>query len=189
MLPFLVPIVSMLAGKGLDLLTNTLSSASDKGVDKIKDFIEEKTGLDITSEDQVSQMSAEQIVELQRLTFEEKKFFEDVALKYKQMEYEDRKDARDMQKEAIKQTDLFTKRFNSIFASAITTLAFAYCFCVTFITIPERNVRIADTILGFLLGTAVAAIINFYFGSSGGSKEKDEQIAALIAQAKANSAN
>ncbi len=53
--------------------------------------------------------------------------------------------------------------------------AATYIVFITFGTIPEANVRFADTILGFLLGTVVATIINFYFGSSEGSKKKDER--------------
>jgi hypothetical protein len=40
-------------------------------------------------------------------------------------------------------------------------------------------VRFADTILGFLLGSVVATIINFYFGSSAGSKAKTEELNTL----------
>jgi hypothetical protein len=53
-----------------------------------------------------------------------------------------------------------------------------YIFFITFGTIQESNVRFADTILGFLLGTVVATIINFFLGSSAGSKEKTEAMAA-----------
>jgi hypothetical protein len=45
-------------------------------------------------------------------------------------------------------------------------------------------VRFADTILGFLLGTVVATIINFFLGSSAGSKEKTETLAAELKEQK-----
>jgi hypothetical protein len=41
-------------------------------------------------------------------------------------------------------------------------------------------VRFADTILGFMLGTVVATILNFFLGSSAGSKEKTEALAAEL---------
>ena len=59
------------------------------------------------------------------------------------------------------------------FAIGIITVCFAYFFCVTFMTIPEGGQRYADLILGFLIGTAFASVINFYWGSSEGSKDKD----------------
>jgi ABC-type nitrate/sulfonate/bicarbonate transport system permease component len=46
------------------------------------------------------------------------------------------------------------------------------------------NVRFADTILGFLLGTVVATILNFFLGSSASSKEKTEVLAAELKEQK-----
>lgn len=60
------------------------------------------------------------------------------------------------------------------FAIGIVVVCFIYFFCVTFLRIPETGQRYADLILGFLIGTAVASVINFYWGSSEGSKSKDE---------------
>lgn len=59
------------------------------------------------------------------------------------------------------------------FAMGIVLVCFVYFFCITFFQIPEGNQRYADLILGFLLGTAFASVINFYWGSSEGSKTKD----------------
>lgn len=87
--------------------------------------------------------------------------------------------ARDMQKEALRQDDKFAKRFIYYFATFITVTTIAYVFIITFATIPEPNIRFADTVLGFLLGTLLATIINFFFGSSHGSETKTSIIAGL----------
>ena len=42
--------------------------------------------------------------------------------------------------------------------------------------IPKENIRFADTILGFLLGTIISAIIQFFYGSSLGSKKATEAL-------------
>lgn len=68
-------------------------------------------------------------------------------------------------------------------AAVWTTFAIVYILFITFHDIPENNIRFADTILGFLLGTVVATIINFFFGSSKGSEEKTQ---ILNDNAKAN---
>lgn len=53
-------------------------------------------------------------------------------------------------------------------------VAASYIFTVTLVEIPLSNMRSVDTVLGFVLGTIVATIINFWVGSSLGSKQKDE---------------
>ena len=51
-----------------------------------------------------------------------------------------------------------------------------YFAAVTFVALPEGGQHFADIILGFLLGTAVATIISFFYGSSKSSKDKTEAI-------------
>jgi len=82
----------------------------------------------------------------------------------------DRQDARDMQKVALRQGDAFSKRFIYNYSYGITGFAILYFLLVTFATVPEENQHFADIILGFLIGTAVAAIINFFFGTSDSEK-------------------
>lgn len=59
------------------------------------------------------------------------------------------------------------------FAIFIVTVCFVYFFCITFLTVPPGGQRYADLILGFLIGTAFASVMNFYWGSSKGSQDKD----------------
>jgi len=70
--------------------------------------------------------------------------------------------------------DDWMKRFPIILAGYWSIVATIYIGLITFTTIPQPNLRFADTILGFVLGTVVATIINFFLGSSSGSKEKDQ---------------
>ena len=60
----------------------------------------------------------------------------------------------------------------AIFYSFVSVV---YLFCVTFITIPKDNHRVVDTVLGFLIGTLVATIVNYYFGDSQTSSKTNEQ--------------
>lgn len=94
-------------------------------------------------------------------------------------------DARDMQKEALKQSDTFSKRFIYYLAAAWSSISMLYIFVITFIPIPTPNIRFADTILGFLLGTIIATILNFFFGSSKGSHDKDTTIMEAVRSAAA----
>ena len=89
---------------------------------------------------------------------------------------EDRNSARDMQKAALSQDDVFSKRFIYYLASFWSAVSALYVFLITFIDIPEDSVRFADTCLGFILGTVIATIINFFYGSSMGSKIKGARL-------------
>lgn len=71
--------------------------------------------------------------------------------------------------------DVFMQRL-AVFWSIVSTI---YIFAITFASINENNIRFADTILGFLLGTIIATIINYFFGSSKSSADKNEMIATL----------
>jgi len=104
----------------------------------------------------------------------------EAALKLAQIDLEQFKaelantaDARDMQKVALQQSDVFSKRFTMYLTTFWSLSAVAYIAFITFSTIPDKNVRFADTILGFILGTVVSTLLNFWFGSSIGSKDKD----------------
>ena len=79
-----------------------------------------------------------------------------------------------MQKVALQQDDVFSKRFVMYLTIFWSAAAVLYIGFVTFGDIPTANVRFADTILGFLLGTVIATMLNFWLGSSIGSKEKDK---------------
>lgn len=106
----------------------------------------------------------------------------DAALKLAQIDLETMKveqantaDARAMQVAALQQSDVFSKRFPMYLTSFWSVCAAIYIGFITFSVIPEQNVRFADTILGFILGTVIATMLNFWFGSSIGSKEKDKK--------------
>jgi len=104
-----------------------------------------------------------------RLTAEQKV----EALELLKIDLENTKDARDMQKIALQQDDLFSKRFVYYLAIFWSAICSVYFFLATFTEVV--NEEMADIILGFLLGTVSGTIMNFFFGSSQGSKEKDKK--------------
>ncbi|WP_419147565.1 hypothetical protein [Pseudoalteromonas 'SMAR'] len=84
--------------------------------------------------------------------------------------------ARKMQTSALEQEDKVAKRFVYQYAWFLTVATFIYIGCITFIDISEPARRYADTILGFLLGTTLGAILQFFYGSSQGSKDKTDKL-------------
>lgn len=165
MAPLIASIVS-------SLIQNNLPKVAQAVVDKGLDYVQEKTGVELKPD-----MSAEEVKALREAAQKHEEFMVEQANK-------NTADARVMQIAALQQDDKFAKRYVMYLATFWSVTAVAYIFLITFTFIPEMNVRFADTILGFLLGTVVATILNFFLGSSASSKEKTEVLAAELKEQK-----
>ena len=161
MAPLIASIVS-------GLISNNLPKVAQAVVDKGLDYVQEKTGIELKPD-----MSAEEVKALREAAQKHEEFKIEQANK-------NTADARAMQVAALQQDDKFAKRYVLYLATFWSITAVSYIFLITFSSIPETNVRFADTILGFLLGTVVATILNFFLGSSASSKEKTEVLAAEL---------
>lgn len=91
-------------------------------------------------------------------------------------ELRDLQSARELQAAALKQEDNFSKRYVYYFATALFIFSASIVIMLFFVEIPESNQRIVDMILGVIIGTGLVSVINFFFGSSKGSKDKTKQI-------------
>ena len=70
--------------------------------------------------------------------------------------------------------------FNLTFAILMVFLTFGFDYCFLFISFPPENKEVINLIAGVLNSTCLVAVVNFFFGSSQGSKAKTEQIDKLI---------
>jgi len=98
----------------------------------------------------------------------------ELDLKQFELETADRDSARHMQETALTQDDKFAKHFIYWFAWFWSIGSMTYFFAITFGTVPASGKDFGNIILGFLLGTAVATIISFFYGSSKSSKDKTD---------------
>lgn len=162
----------LLAGIVSSLIQNNLPKVAQAVVDKGLDYVQDKTGIELKPD-----MNAEEVKALREAAQRHEEFKIEQANK-------NTADARAMQVAALGQDDKFAKRYVMYLASFWSCTAVVYIFLITFTHIPELNVRFADTILGFLLGTVVATILNFFLGSSASSKEKTEVLAAELKEQK-----
>lgn len=88
----------------------------------------------------------------------------------------DRDSARKMQIAALGQDDRFAKRFVYYLASFIIASATIFGVLLFFIDVPEANKRLVEMFADIYLFAGAIMIIQFFFGSSHGSKAKDEQL-------------
>ena len=173
--PALVALLGPLLQNGLNLLGNAVLA-------KGQDWVEKKTGVklgpNLTPEQIVllKQAEMEHEVELMRLAQEDRK----LNLAEIDAFLQDTQSARSMQGEALKQEDLFAKRFIYYFSIFWSAAAVLYVAGITFGHVPEQNVRFADTVLGFLLGTLISQIVGFFYGSSRSSQAKDKIIQEVV---------
>lgn len=175
MIPLLAPILAELAKNGLGILANAITA-------KGKEVVEEKLGVKIPD----AGLSPELALQLKSLEFQHEQWLLDAGIRQAQQGLEETKaqladvqDARKMQGSALAQDDLFSKRFIYYFATAIFVFCAVYVTAITFLEIPKENVRFADTILGFLLGTFMATLINFFYGTSQKSSTQTSVISTL----------
>lgn len=170
----MLPIIAGLAGQGLGLIGNLITG---KGIDFATKFIKDKTGIDINPE---KPLSKEDALALRKFQAENEKELRMLALEETKAFLGDVQDARGMQKEALKQEDTFSKRFIYYFAVLLVVMVFIFDMHLFYIAYPEANRDMINQISGMLNGTALITIVAFFYGSSSGSKNKDDSHGELI---------
>jgi hypothetical protein len=158
MLPIIASIVS-------GLIQNNMHKVADAVMDKGVDYVEEKMGIKLKPEGEATK---EDYAKWNAEAAKHEEFMAEMDLKNMQ-------GARDMQLKAMESDDPLVRRFVYYFVSFWSVLSATYIGCITFVDIPEDNIRFADTILGFVLGTMVASMFQFLLGSSLGSRSKDKK--------------
>ena len=158
MLPIVASIVSNLISQGLPKVADAVL---DKGVEAV----EQKLGMKLKPE---GEATPEDNAKLKEAAMKHEEVMAEIDLKNMQ-------GARDLQLKAMDSDDPLVRRFVYYFIGFWSILAAAYIAFITFGEIPEANIRFADTILGFVLGTMVASMFQFLLGSSIGSRNKDKK--------------
>ena len=163
----LVTIGGLLIDKGLGFLKDLLVNLSKEGISEIAEHLVAVTGVDIRNEKALAALTPEQAAEFKEKALNQFQALLEIKLKFTQLSNEATADARRM-------NILFAKErsFWSIITVA-NVIGFIWTIfsvimlpSLVFLKIPTENIRFADTILGFILGTVVSTIINFYFGGS-----------------------
>ena len=173
-----MPIVAALMEAGLGMLGNAVLA-------KGKEVVEDKLGIKLPEGDKP--LDPAQVLELKRAEMAHEEWLIEAGIRKQKQDLEetgaylaDVQDARKMQGAALAQDDVFSKRFLYYFAIGWSAFAGLYIMIVSLVNIPQTSLRFVDTVLGFLLGTIVATMINFFFGTSKSSRAKDDTIAEAV---------
>ena len=163
MLPLLVPILTQLAGAGMQ---KVVDSVLDKGVA----HVEEKLGITLTP-DADGKLSDEKLSSLKEAAMKHEEFMFEQEVK-------DRGDARAAHLAIATNANVLVieKLIVPILALGIVGIAFALVGILMFVDIPSSQQQIVIYALGFLT-SAATQVISFYFGSSQGSKDKADLLA------------
>lgn len=117
-------------------------------------------------EEAILQANPDKLVEIKALEVSFKLKMKELGIKEKQLELEDKQDARDLfsvdKRPQIILSGVFVTGYFILVYSLITGIAI----------IPEEQKTLVNTLMG-VLTAGVANIMQFWFGSSSGSKDKD----------------
>ena len=172
----MAPLVALLLQNGLGLLGNAVLA-------KGKEWVEEKTGLDLeqaikTPDGLTSLRQAEMAHEevLLTLRVEENR----IGAELDKARLADTQNARDMNAVIQQSADAswLAKNLSYILDVVAVGGAFIMGILLFVLKVPVENKELAFTALGMLLGLAVT-VFNFHRGSSKGSKDKDNLLAAI----------
>jgi len=88
--------------------------------------------------------------------------------------------ARNMQIEALKQGDTFSKRFIYYLAIVVIVMVFVFDMMMFFVKYPAENRDMINMIAGILNSTALVMVLSFFYGSSKGSKDAGERMDTMV---------
>ena len=152
MIPLIGAIVS-------SLIANKLPGVANAVIDRGIDYVSDKLGIPLKPD-----MTPEEIQKIREAAMKHEEFMVE-------QEYKDIADARDMQKEAYKQEDIWTKRFLPGLTVLLIVLASFFIYFVTFGTIPPENMNFVGGFVEFIK-VVFATVVGFWYGSSNGSVRK-----------------
>jgi energy-converting hydrogenase Eha subunit A len=158
MAPIIASIVS-------GLISNGLPKIADAVIEKGVDYVEGKLGVTLKPEDE---MKPEDVKDLRERAMQHKEFMAELEAK-------DRASARDreIQISTNDKAPLINKVVTPVLALGVVSLAFVLFGVLLFIDVKPEAKDILIYVLG-VLSAAVTQILSYYFGSSQGSKDKNE---------------
>ena len=156
MLPVVMSIVS-------GLIANGMPKVADAVIEKGIDYVQDKMGITLKPEHEATKEDYE------KWNAEAAKHEEFMA----ELDEKSRQRATEMQMKAMDSDDPLVRRYIYYFITFWSIFAAIFIPSLIWVDIAESNIRFADTILGYVMGTMVTSMFSFLLGSSMGSRMKD----------------
>ena len=156
----MIPLVGAIVSS---LIANKLPGVANAVIDRGIDYVSDKLGIPLKPD-----MTPVEIQKIREAAMKHEEFMVE-------QEYKDIADARDMQKAAFKQEDIWTKRFLPGLTILLILLASFFIYFVTFGTIPPENMNFVGGFVEFIK-VVFATVVGFWYGSSNGSVRKTNMI-------------
>jgi len=171
---------STLIGKGCSFFSDLVSSATDTGLEKVQEFIEEKTGIPlVTSDGEAKQLTEEQINEILNTVNEHRVELEKLSVQKMMIEVEDRADARAAQSHTedtmLQAAQIGNDRVidaaisSQLFRQRLALMFFTYSFLYSvFATVVPEAYMNTNAIMQILPSqqNIQLIMIGFYFGGA-----------------------
>ncbi|WP_148714130.1 hypothetical protein [Chitinolyticbacter meiyuanensis] len=185
-------IAPQLAKRGLDLLSGIFRGAIDQGAEQVTELIKEKTGIDIADVAD-NKLTDDQWLQLKQFELDNqaqliawRQQIDAHELEMEKLRAADLQDARATGSKRDDNDDPLVRRFTYHYAYLITGLTFVFIvlaillpFLFSANELPRDSAQIINTVVGFLLGVGLSTIIQYFYGSSRGSSNKQKQLDEL----------
>ena len=175
-------VATMLANKGQNVLSEVISNVTDEGIHKVKEFIEEKTGIPLTDADgSMYNFNSDELDTINITITDNRLELERILNELTSLHLEDVQHARHQQEkvmdnyvEALTNNDndeniakrlWFSANFIYLFALLITFQIFGFLFFAVFGPVATDKMRFVDIAIGNLFGI-LNIIVGFFFGSA-----------------------
>jgi hypothetical protein len=176
----MAPLITALLSKGLSLIANAVLA-------KGKDYIEEKSGIDLskaTLSDQdvmaLKKFEMEHEEELMKLQLEDDRI--DLEMTKALLADTDSARAREVKMAESQNASWLNKNVGPMLAILAMFVAFGLFYKVTFSDLLTTQIPNRDILLYILgvMSAVVTQIFSYYFGSSAGSKSKSDDMSRLL---------
>jgi hypothetical protein len=158
MIPVLASIVS-------GLIANNLPKVADAVMDKGIDYVQDKLGVELKPEHEMTQ---DDVQFLQERAMQHEEFMAEQQVKEMANARQ-----REIDLASDERVPMMVKLVVPILALGVTGFSFALFALLIFVDVKPENKDILIYVLGSLTG-AVTMVLGYYFGSSLGSKDKDK---------------